>query len=579
MRRAVAVPIAAVPIVAVSIVAGVLAGIVVGAAAPAFAATPAPLSGTADALTQSASDPGTWTTTAYLNTAALCAEPVTFALQLTPSPSPGKPVPATPASSVTANCGPGETASPITAVTLSASLPEVPLSATLVVTPSPLAAASEAQLDVTLAVHRHVSVFQYLVIPVCSGAVLAALLIIATVAFGVPRSRRPARPPRSGRRNAHLDKEDFWRRPLYAASAWTWGDSWVTNITAVGTLIGTVLTASSGVAALLPGVDQGRFSLLLVMAGGVSVIAPLIFALLNYRFSRQNPATARIMQISLPAGHGGFTVTMPVGGSVTVTSGGTLDSGQALSPGTTLDVPVNGEVTVAAPGTGQRDSVILVLPGSNDIVLPPEQRITLRPAISVPPSAIQGAQAARVTQDSAIRAARPGFASRVKALVPGAATTMTPAPASPVAAGAGAVGIAALTVPEGAKLSFTGLADITLPSGSRVSAVGEPKNEVTLREDRTFTLPFAGEVISQLWSLLLASCFTMFGIGADLAIAGWVLGYDLAAAPLWARALIAAVAGAAALIVVWYGVFAIRSLADTRDGSVLSGRRDASFIL
>jgi hypothetical protein len=518
MRRAVA-------IVAVSIAVGALASLAIAAAAPAFAATPTPLSGTADPLTQSASDPGTWTTTAYLNTAALCAEPVTFALQLTPSP--GKPVPATPAGSVTANCGPGETASPITAVTLSASLAEVPLSATLVVTPSPVAAASEAQLDVTLAVHRHVSVFQYLVIPVCSGVVLAALLIVATVAFGVPRSRRPARPPRSGRRNAHLDKEDFWRRPLYAASAWTWGDSWVTNITAVGTLIGTVLTASSGVAALLPGVDQGRFSLLLAMAGGVSVIAPLIFALLNYRFSRQNPATARIMQISLPAGHGGFTVAMPVGGSVAASSGGTLDGGQALSPGTTLDVPVNGSITVAAPGTGQ-DATILVLPGSSDIVLPPAQRITLSPAISVPPNA----------------------------------TT-----------------VAALTVPEGAKLLFTGLADITLPVGSRVSAVGEPKNEVTLTVERTFTLPFAGEVISQLWSLLLASCFTMFGIGADLAIAGWVLGYDLAAAPLWGRTLIAAVAGAAALIVVWYGVFAIRALADTRDGSVLSGRRDASFIL
>ena len=573
MRRAVAVPIAAVSIAAVSIAAGALAGIVIGAAAPAFAATPAPLSGTADALTQSASDPGTWTTTAYLNTAALCAEPVTFALQLTPSP--GKPVPATPASSVTANCGAGEAASPITAVPLSASLPEVPLSATLVVTPSPLAAASEAQLNITLAVHRHVSVYQYLVIPAGAGAALAALLIVATVAFGVPRSRRPARPPRSGRRNAHLDKEDFWRRPLYAASAWTWGDSWVTNITAVGTLIGTVLTASSGVAALLPGVDQGRFSLLLAMAGGVSVIAPLVFALLNYRFSRQNPATARIMRISLPAEHGGFTVTVPVGGSVTVTSGGTLDSGQALSPGTTLNVPVNGEVRVTAPGTGRGDSTILVLPGSNDIVLPPEQRITLSPAISLPPSAIQGTQAARVAQ--AIRAARPGFASRVKALVPGTATTGTKTTATPAPPAATTVG--ALTLPDGARLSFTGLADITLPSGSRVSAVGEPKNEVTLSEDRTFTLPFAGEVISQLWSLLLASCFTMFGIGADLAIAGWVLGYDLAAAPLWARALFAAVAGAAALVVVWYGVFAIRSLADTRDGSVLSGRRDASFIL
>jgi hypothetical protein len=210
MRRAVAVSIVAVPIAAVSIVAvpivavpiaaGVLAGIVTGAAAPAFAATPAPLSGTADALTQSAGDPGTWTTTAYLNTAALCAEPVTFALQRTPSP--GKPVPATPASGVTANCGPGETASPITVVTLSASLAEVPLSATLVITPSPVAAASEAQLDVTLAVRRHVSVYQYLVIPVCSGAVLAALLIIATVRSGCPGrgGRRDRRGPDAGTR-------------------------------------------------------------------------------------------------------------------------------------------------------------------------------------------------------------------------------------------------------------------------------------------------------------------------------------------------------------------------------------------
>ena len=129
---------------------------------------------------------------------------------------------------------------------------------------------------------------------------------------------------------------------------------------------------------------------------------------------------------------------------------------------------------MAAPETGQHDSTILVLPGSNDIVLPPEQRITLSPAISVPPSAIQGAQAARVAE--AIRAARPGFARRVKALVPGAATTTTPAPAPPPA-----TSVAALTVPDGAKLSFTGLADITLPSGSRVSAVGEPKNERVAR--------------------------------------------------------------------------------------------------
>jgi hypothetical protein len=303
------------------------------------------------------------------------------------------------------------------------------------------------------------------------------------------------------------------------------------------------------------------------MAGGVSVIAPLIFALLNYRFSRQNPATARIIRISLPAKSGGFTITMPVGGSVALQTSAALDGGRELSAGTTLDVPVNGKVTVSAVEPGD-DSTILVLPGSTDIVLPPAQRMTLSPAISVPPSAIQGAQAARVAQ--AIRTARPGLAGRAKALVSSAGTAAAPATATPVTS---------LTVPDGAKLSFTGLADITLPLDNRVSAVGESKNEVTLTEERTFSLPYVGEVISQLWSLLLASCFTMFGIGADLAIVGWVLGWDLAAAPSWARGIVAGLAGLAAVIVVLYGVFAIRALADSREGSVLSGRRGAAFIL
>jgi hypothetical protein len=35
----------------------------------------------------------------------------------------------------------------------------------------------------------------------------------------------------------------------------------------------------------------------------------------------------------------------------------------------------------------------------------------------------------------------------------------------------------------------------------------------------------------------------------------------------------------AAVIIAFYGVAAIRALADTRDGSVLSGRRGAAFIL
>jgi hypothetical protein len=543
--------------VPLSIVVGALVSVVISAAGPASAATPAPLSGTADGLTQSTADAGTWQTTAYLNTAALCAEPVTFALQLTPST--GMPVPSAAVSGLTANCGAAEAASPITAVKLSFTPGEVPQSATLVVTPSPVLAASESQLDITLTVRRHVSVLQYLVIPVCCGAGLAVALIVAMMAFGVPRP---------GRRNARMDTEDFWRRPLYAASAWTFGDSWVTNITAVGTLIGTVLTASSGVAFLLPGVDQGRFSLLLAMAGGVSVIAPVIFALLNYQFSRQNPATAGIVAIRQPAGNMGVTVNMPVGGSVAVQGSAILEGDETLSSGTTLDVPAGTAVTVSAAEGGGDAAQILALPGSNDIVVSAAQRITLSPAVSVPSSAIQAARPAEPPPP-------PEFSWT--SLLAGLAwpdETKTPTQAVPAP-----VTVASLTVSAGAKLSFVGRADITLPAHSSVEAVGEMTPPVELSADRTFSLPFTGEVISQMWSMLLASCFTMFGIGADLSIVGWVLGYDLAAAPLWARATVAALSGLAAVIVVLYGVFAIRALADSRAGSVLSGRRGAAFIL
>ena len=145
----------------------------------------------------------------------------------------------------------------------------IPLSATLVVTPSPLAAA-ERSWTFTLAVHRHVSVYQYLVIPACSGALLAALL----VAFA----------PVGGAQDAAVGRRTrTWTRGFLATAA-------VRGLRVdVGRQLGHEHHRGrhahrhrahrvERVAALLPGVDQGRFSLLLAMAGGVSVIAPLLFA-------------------------------------------------------------------------------------------------------------------------------------------------------------------------------------------------------------------------------------------------------------------------------------------------------------
>lgn len=542
--------------VAVLIVVGWAIGGQAPAARAAAVPVPVPVVPPPGAVMLAQNPAGTWTTDVYLDTAALCGD--TFDLAT------GTPVADEPAAKVTydgsgaAPCGAASPRAASAETRVEATFPAlpggaIPLTAALVVTPSAAALGAGAEpVDIALTVRRDVSVMQYLWIPLCCGIGLAALLIVLTMLIGV---RRP------DGQTAHAHQDSFWQMPLYAGSAWTFSDSWVTNITAVGTLIGTLLTATSSVAVLLPGVDPARFGLLLAMAGGFAVIAPVIFGLLNYRFSRLSPQGGAIVAISLPdAGGGGdVTVTMHVGGCITVPGGAALPGGRALNPGATLDVPAGAVVAVSA-AEGAKDAKILALPGSNDIVLPPALRITLSPAVRAPFSALQ--------------AAEPSLTSRVAALVwPDEWKTATEA--SPAT-------VASLTVPEGARVSFTGRADIRLPAGSSVAAAGEAAQDprrVALSDPRTFSLPFSGEVVSQMWSMLLASCFTMFGIGANLGIVGWVIGYDLAAAPLWARGCVAALSGLAALIIVLYGVFAIRALADSREGSVLSGRRGAAFIL
>ncbi len=101
-----------------------------------------------------------------------------------------------------------------------------------------------------------------------------------------------------------------------------------------------------------------------------------------------------------------------------------------------------------------------------------------------------------------------------------------------------------------------------------------------LRHEREFAIPRTGEVVAaQMWTMLAASSLTLFGIGAEIGLVGWVLGYNLVVAPQWARDFVAALAFAAVVLVLGYGVSAIRALADSREGTVLSGPGDSSFML
>jgi hypothetical protein len=576
-----------------------------GQAHAAAAAAPVPVVPPPGPATLGQDAAGTWTTDLYLDTAALCGD--TFDL-VTGAPATGtRATTVTYDGSATAPCGAGQDGAgqdgAVTKVEATfPALPDgaVPLNATLVVTPSAAALGAGADpVEVALTVRRDVSAAQYLWIPVGCGVGLALLLIVLTMLIGV---RRP------DGETAHTHRSKFWRMPLYASSAWTFGDSWVTNITAVGTLIGTVLTASSSVASLLPGVDPPRFSLLLVMAGGFAVIAPVIFGLLNYRFGRQNPQGAGIVAIRLPRQNGDVTVRMDVGGSVAVPGGAALDGDRTLNPGTTLDIPVGTVVAMSAGEAGTDAGEILVLQASNEIMVPPALRVTLTPAVIVPSSAVQAAPAAQPAEPArgarGAGAADAGWASRLMALVrPDEAKTATDTTADTTADAAAhpppaLATVSSLTASEGATLTFVGRAEVTLPEGATVGAVGETvrpmgapvpgenpagpppdPHSVPLADSQTFILPFAGEVVSQMSSMLLASCFTMFGIGANLGIVGWAIGYDLSAAPQWAHISVVTVSALAAVIVALYGVFAIRALADSRDGSVLSGRRGAAFIL
>ena len=353
----------------------VLGGIVLGggqARAATVAVPAAPLAGSASAtLTQV--NAGEWSTTVYLDTAALCAgkNPAGNKFSLVtgkPGSVTGAAAPAYPDGPLA--CG-AVAANPVTEVklTFAPALSAVPQTATLTVTPpQELLLAGDTPVQIPLTVRRSVSPWQYVIIPAICGGAFAVLLVLVLIAFGMPgkdadRAAAPVKdktpPPGPGasspppgradysvrlllflmhRRHELLVTEtpaaggqagavseraadkaspaavvqpaagawpageaqpaamadteakrvrwglEFWRTPLFAGAAWSFGDSWATSVTPLTALAGGVLTASGAVAGLVPGVDLTRFGLLMALAGGLTTLAPLLFGALNSLF-------------------------------------------------------------------------------------------------------------------------------------------------------------------------------------------------------------------------------------------------------------------------------------------------------
>jgi hypothetical protein len=271
-------------------VAGVLVSAVGAASAlvlsgsQALALVPAPPLAVPASATLTQVSAAEWRTTVYLDTAALCTgtKPagVTFSMVTAMPGSVTEAAP--PAYPGGLACG-AAAAHPVTEVALSftPALSAVPQSAALVVIPpQALVAEGDAPAQVLLTVRRIVSPWQYVGIPALCGGGLALLLVALLLVIGVPEGNT---------RRVHWGA-GFLRTPLFAAVAWSFGDSWATSVTPLTALAGAVLAASGAVAGLVPGVDLSKFALLMALTGGLTTLAPLLFSSLNSLFPAREAA-------------------------------------------------------------------------------------------------------------------------------------------------------------------------------------------------------------------------------------------------------------------------------------------------
>jgi hypothetical protein len=134
-----------------------------------------------------------------------------------------------------------------------------------------------------------------------------------------------------------------------------------------------------------------------------------------------------------------------------------------------------------------------------------------------------------------------------------------------------------LTAPGGVKITVAGTADVELPAGLAMTA---PRRKAyVLRHARHLTVPMPANTLgASLRLVIVAALMTMFGVGAQLGIAG-VLLYDYSDASTDGRRIALALIGIVAMFLLYYSTTAIRALADPQPGSSMSAVPGTSFTL
>lgn len=399
----------------------------------------------------------------------------------------------------------------------------VPLRATLVLSkPRGLATIP----SVTLTLQRQVTLTDYLGIPALSGAVMMLLFYVSIRASTRRRKETGAEEPQG------LDPPSFWKKPAFASAAWTFKDSWATNLTVGVAAISAVLAAAGSVSTVFPGVKLDRYAILMAACAAVIAIPPLIFGIIN--------AATSGSRITLPDDS---MINPAQAAKVQAIAGATM----GLPIGTSLQVE-NGECTLSAPATviippGDPGRLISLrdgwigLPGDGTIIMSGGVKITINSQVNV--------------RRTATDASRPIQLAGEKIITVGS---------------------------EGGTMKIVGVADVTLQAETRIitpasaTAVtpGNPPLSTKLPKQASLKIPTVGNVIqSDMRAVIPAALVTMFGIGAELGILG-VLAFWLSAENGPARIAALLFLFFAGVIVVVYAGLTTKSLADAQPGSALS---------
>jgi hypothetical protein len=493
-------------------------------------------------LTQQSS--GTWTTTVVLQASAVCVSSLTYELITTPAgrPATGTVTRLRPVQAATA--APVRCPSPAAQdeeVTVAFHLSSIPAAATLVVADGRAGPAIAPTAIPVTTVHRFVPLSQYLWVPIISGAALAAGLLAVIWALALAHAAR-SRPDKN--------RPSFWRKPIYASAAWTFKDSWATNIGFGATAVAATLTGAGAVSTLLPGVQLDRYAILMSLCGAIIVAAPLVFGILYAVLSRSNgmvPDNATLMFPPDETGVRRCEIQVAGGASVTLPA-------PAAGADTPILVPPGQNIVI--------EDVMAVLPGDSTIVLMGISNNGLRVHA---PDAAGGTVAAHASARPLADADRHGSQRPDANGTPG--VEITP-PA----------GYQDQPVPF-ATIKVKGFATMMLPPGTTARAP-EPDGKVMKFAPRTvLRIPLGDNVmVADFRSLLPAALVTMFGIGAQLGTLG-VLAFALSNRTGTVRYGALALIIFMALTVLAYAIVTTLALSDSKPGSAMTADSATSATL